>query len=151
MTTTRSHFTFRIDVWTANGESMSSTLPALRTIRLHSPPFARRITLLKRIGLLKGTAAEPTVALPVPLDRMARISSTPLALVRRPMTFLVKCMPRNRVARGSGMLAPARISAAACASRTPMSIAATATKRRARPRSAEPNASCPPARCPAGP
>jgi hypothetical protein len=38
MTTTRTHFTFRVDTWTPDGEASWSTSLALRTITLRSPP-----------------------------------------------------------------------------------------------------------------
>jgi hypothetical protein len=88
----------------------------------------QRITLLKRITLPNGTAAEPTVDLPV--SPPAVPSSIPRALARRPMMFLAKRMPVR--ARGSGTRLPARANAAACASNTPMHFAVTGTKRRAR-------------------
>jgi hypothetical protein len=71
--------------------------------------------------------AEPTVDLPV--SPPAVLSSTPRALVRRPMTFLGKQLPK---ARGSGTRALARVNAALCASNTPISVAVTATRSRAR-------------------
>jgi hypothetical protein len=58
-------------------------------------------------------------------DRLAVISSTPRALVRRPMTFLVKSMPVKALARGSGTPLPARISGAICALPTPTPCVAT--------------------------
>jgi len=40
MSTLRTHFTFRVDTWTSDGESIVSTSPASRTTRLHSLPTA---------------------------------------------------------------------------------------------------------------
>ena len=79
------------------------------------------------MALLEDMPGEPTVALPVPLNRLAIISSTPLALVRRPMTFLVKRMPHNRVARGSGTRVLVRLAAAIGALSMSISIAAMAS------------------------
>jgi hypothetical protein len=83
--------------------------------------------LLKHITSLKGPPAEPLV--PLPVSPPAVSSSTPRALVRRPMTFLGKQRPK---ARGSGTRVPARVNVALCASNTPMRVAVTATKSRAR-------------------
>jgi hypothetical protein len=82
----------------------------------------------EHITLLKGTPAEPLVDLPVSPPAVV-VSSTPPALVRRPMTFLGKQLAK---ARGSGTRVPARVNAAVCASPTPTSIAGTAIKRHAR-------------------
>ena len=73
------------------------------------------IALLQPMPRLHAILDEPTVDRPVPLNRLARISSTPLALVRRPMTFLVKYMPLKAPARGSGTLVPGQRNAALCA------------------------------------
>jgi hypothetical protein len=97
---------------------------------LQAMVLLQRIALLKRITLLKGTTAEPTVDLL--LSPPAVLSSTPRALVRRPMTFLAKRMPVQAKARGNGTRLPVRLDAAACASNTPMHFAVTATTRRAR-------------------
>jgi len=74
----------------------------------------QRMPLPKRMPLLEDMPVELTVALPVPLNRLVVISSTPLALARRPMTFLVKRMPRNQVARESGTPVRVRRGEAAC-------------------------------------
>jgi hypothetical protein len=60
-------------------------------VPLQRMALLKDITLLKGIALLKGTAAEPTVDLPV--EPTAVLPSTPQALVRRPMPFLLKHMP----------------------------------------------------------
>jgi hypothetical protein len=97
------------------------------------------ITLLRRIRLLKGTAAEPTVELTVHLPvKPTALTSTPQALVRRPMPLLLKLIALKRRARGSGTPVPGQRNGAVCASLTSTSIAATDTRRRARLRSADP-------------
>ena len=102
-------------------------------LRLQPTALPQPMALLKRMPLLENMPVAPTVALPVPRDRLAVISSTPRALVRRPMTFLVKSMPVKALARGSGTPLPARTDAATCASRIPIPCAVMDTKRRARP------------------
>jgi hypothetical protein len=87
------------------------------------------MALLKHITRLKGPPDEPLVDLPGSPPAPAVVSSTPRALARRPMTFLVKQLGR---ARGSGTRVPARVNAALCASSTPMQVVVTATKSRAR-------------------
>jgi hypothetical protein len=87
------------------------------------------MVLIKGITSLKGPPAEPLAELPLSLPAPVVVSSTRLALVRRPMTSLGKQLAR---ARGSGTRVPARVDAALCASNTPMQVAVTATKRRAR-------------------
>src|SRR5262249_60808315 len=90
--------------------------------------------------LLEDMPVEPTVALPVPLNGLAIISSTPLAPVRRPMTFLVKHpmtflvkhMPLKALARGNGTPVPARKSGAPCASPRATPRGVTDTRRRAK-------------------
>src|SRR5262249_10020100 len=67
---------------------------------------------------------KPTALLPRP--------PTPPALVRRPIASPRKPMPLKAPARGSGTLVPVRRNEALCASLTSISIAVTATKRRAR-------------------
>ena len=84
------------------------------------------------MALLEDMPVAPTVALPVPHDRPAVISSTPRALVRRPMTFLVKSMPVKALARGNGTPLPARISGAICALPTPTPCVATDSRGSAR-------------------
>jgi hypothetical protein len=83
--------------------------------------------LLKHITLRKGPPAELTVDLP--LSPPEAVLPTPPALVRRPMMFLAKRMPK---ARGSGTRLPARVNAATCASSTLTPCEAMATKSRAR-------------------
>jgi hypothetical protein len=83
--------------------------------RLQPTALAQPMALLKPMLPLEDMPVEPTVALPVPLNRLAVISSTPLALVLRPMTFLVKHMPVKALARGNGTVLPAPTSAATCA------------------------------------
>jgi hypothetical protein len=108
-------------------------------LRLLQPTtLVQPTALLQPMPRLHAILDELTVDRLVPLNRLARISSTPLALVRRPMTFLGKYMPVKALARGSGMLVLARRNAALCASPMSISIAATASKRRARLRSADP-------------
>src|SRR5262249_1999354 len=68
--------------------------------------------------------ANPTAPLPRP--------PTPPALVRRPIASPRKPMPLKAPARGSGTLVPVRRNGPVCASLTSISIAVTATKRRAR-------------------
>ena len=89
----------------------------------------RPMALLKDMTSLKGPPAELTVDPPVSPPAPAVVSSTPRARVRRPMTFLGKQLPK---ARGSGTRVPARVDAALCASSTPMRVAVTAIKSRAR-------------------
>jgi hypothetical protein len=113
----------------------------MHNIALLLQPIAllQPITLLRRIRLLKGTAAEPTVELTVHLPvKPTAVTSTPRALVRRPMPLLLKLMPLKRSARGNGTPVPARVNEAVCASPTSISIAVTATKPHARLRSADP-------------
>src|SRR5262245_27268902 len=101
-------------------------------LQLQPTALPQPMALLKHTPLLEDMPVEPTAALPVPLNRLARISPTPLALVRRPMTFLVKYMPVKALARGNGTPLPAPTSAAACASRIPTPCAVMVTKRRVR-------------------
>jgi hypothetical protein len=101
-------------------------------LRLQPTALPQPMALLKRMPLLEDMPVVPTAALPVPRNRLAIISSTPLALVRRPMRFLVKYMPVKAPARGNGTPLPARISGAICALPTPTPCAATDSRRRAR-------------------
>src|SRR5262245_57135802 len=78
---------------------------------------------------LKGPPAEPPVDLPVSPPAPAVVSSTLRALVRRPMTFLAKRLPKPRL---SGTRLPARVNAAPCVSNILTPCAVTATKSRAR-------------------
>jgi len=94
-------------------------------LRLQPTALPQPMALLKRMPLLENMLVEPTVALPVPRDRLAVISSTPRALVRRRMTFLVKSMPVKALARGSGTPLPARTSGAIGALPTPTPCVAT--------------------------
>jgi len=85
-------------------------------LRLRPTARAQPMALRKRMPLLADMPAAPTAALPVPRNRLAIISSTPLAPVRRPMTFLVKHMLNKALAAGgNGTVLPAPTSAAACA------------------------------------
>jgi len=79
-------------------------------------PTALAQALRKRMPLLADMPAAPTAALPVRPNRLAIISSTPLAPVRRSMTFPVKHMLNKALAAGgNGTVLPAPTSAAACA------------------------------------
>jgi hypothetical protein len=91
--------------------------------------------LRQPMALLEDMPVEPTVALPVrpmalPLGPMAVIWPTPLAPVRRPMTF---SGPPLQTSHGNGMALPALIDAAACALPTSTPCADMGTKRRAHP------------------
>ena len=83
--------------------------------RLQATALPKPMALLKRLPLLEDMPVEPTAALPVHRNRLAEMSSTPLALVRRPMTFLVKRMLNKALVRGNGTVLPAPTSAATCA------------------------------------
>jgi hypothetical protein len=55
MTTLRAHFTFRVDTWTPDGESIVEHVAgASRTIRLHSPPSAQPANAGTPITLRQG-------------------------------------------------------------------------------------------------
>jgi hypothetical protein len=101
-------------------------------LRLQPTALPQPMALLKRMRPLEDMPVEPTVALLVPLNRLALISSTHLALVRRRMTFLVKHMPVKALARGNGTPLRARIGGATCASRTPIPCAVMVSKHRVR-------------------
>ena len=48
MTTTRTHFTFRVDTWTPDGESIVEHMwPVSRTTRLNSPPIVPPATVIE--------------------------------------------------------------------------------------------------------
>ena len=91
--------------------------------RLRPPmPLRQPTPLGQTIELLEGMPVEPTVAplvrpmlLALPLQPMAVIRPSPLALVRRPMPLLLEHMRQTRPSRMNGTPLPARISAAICA------------------------------------
>src|SRR5215467_13806269 len=109
-----------------------STRTSTRVIWASGTERGQPTPLRQPMALLEDMPDEPTVALPVPRNRPAVISSTPLALVRPRTTFLVKHMPVRAPARGNGMPVPARISGATCALLTPTLCVATDTRPRAR-------------------
>src|SRR5215472_4661110 len=45
MSTTRTHFTFRVDTWTPDGESIAEHVAGIEDTRLHSLPTRRLPTL----------------------------------------------------------------------------------------------------------
>src|SRR5262249_4591173 len=93
------------------------------TLRLRPTALAQLLALLKQLPRLEGMPAEPTAALPVLLN--------PLALPP-PVRRLLKHMPKEVLAGGSGTRPRVRISAATSASRASIQRAATASGVRAR-------------------
>jgi hypothetical protein len=129
----------------------SLRLQVLRSELLSFPPPSERsqtpstaLRLLQPIALLQPTAllqamprlhaipVAPTVDPPAKPTALPPRPPTPPALVRRPIASPRKPMPLKAPARGSGTLVPVRRNEAVCASLTSISIAVTATKRRAR-------------------
>jgi hypothetical protein len=108
----------------------------------------QRITLLQGTALLKGITVELPVDLSVDrlLKPLALLSPTLLALVRRPMAFLLKHTPLKALVRFGGTRPRGRKSVATSASRTSIQRAAMASEGRARserregPRRAKPQA-----------
>ena len=91
------------------------------------------IAPLQRIALLKHTLKGiPGLPVDLPVEPLAVVPPLPLALVRRPIAFLLKHTPLKALLRLSGTRPRVRISAATSALRTSIQRAAMASEGPAR-------------------
>ena len=91
------------------------------------------IAPLQRIALLKHTLKGiPGLPVDLPVEPLAVVPLLPLALVRRPIAFLLKHTPLKALLRLSGTRPRVRISAATSALRTSIQRAAMASEEPAR-------------------
>src|SRR5262249_15909439 len=117
---------FGSDGWGGDGKRPVQSSPPSVTPPPHPPALPQAIPRPPAIP------ADPTVDPPAKPTALLPRPPTPPALVRRPIASPRKPMPLKAPARGSGTLVPVRRNGAVCASLMSISIAVTASKRRAR-------------------